>query len=132
MENNFERALADLGVTPFDADDFCSFSLQRDDQSSIVVNLFRDTNADLLRMSAYTSNIVPQSLSREFFVRFATAAMEPFRDNIGVGMTEESERLCVYYNVAMKDYKPGNSVIVLEALLRQVEKWDEILPFAAG
>jgi hypothetical protein len=130
MNPNFDIALVDLGFSTFGDNDFFNFSLQREDQTDIVINLFRDNDAALLRMSAYTSNIVPFSISRRFFGEFARAALEPFRHGVGVGMTENSERLCVYFNLPVDDYIQGNSVIVLETLLQEVEKWDELLPLA--
>jgi len=130
MNPNFDIALVDLGFSTFGDNDFFNFSLQREDQTDIVINLFRDNDAALLRMSAYTSNIVPFSISRRFFGEFARAALEPFRHGVGVGMTDNSERLCVYFNLPVDDYIQGNSVIVLETLLQEVEKWDELLPLA--
>ena len=130
MNPNFDIALVDLGFSTFGDNDFFSFALQSEDQSDIVINLFRDNEAALLRMSAYTSHIVPYSVSRRFFGEFARAALEPFRHGVGVGMTENSERLCVYFNMPVSDYIQGNSVIVLESLLQEVEKWDALLPLA--
>ena len=130
MSPNFDLALTDLGFSTFGDNDLFQFLLEREDRTSIVVSLFRDPEATLLRMAAYTSNIVPFSVTRRFFGEFARAALEPFRHGVGIGMTEDSERLCVYFNMPIANYISGNSVLVLESLLQEIEKWDELLPLA--
>lgn len=132
MTDNFDLALNDLGFSTFGDKDFFHYSLQREDNSVIDVTLYRDQEEDILHMSAFTSNVVPYSISRQFFNQFAKAALEPFRNGVGVGIPEESERICVYYNLTVKDYQSGKSVLALENIIDQVEKLDEILPMAAG
>ncbi|GEM_PF-2996912 len=131
MANSFDSALTDLGFSSFGESNRFDFALQRGDSGEIAVSLYRDCEENTLRISAYTSNAVPYSISRQFFSHFALAALEPFRDGIGIGMPENSDRICVFYSLPMKNYLPGNSVIVLEHLIEQVEKWDELLPYAA-
>ncbi|MET3105919.1 hypothetical protein AAKU58_000734 [Oxalobacteraceae bacterium GrIS 1.18] len=130
MTNNFDLALADLGFPSFGDDDFFNFSLERGDKTHISVSLHRDQESNLLRISACTSNGISHGVSQQFFEQFAQAAMEPFRDGFGVGMLENSDRLCVFYSLPIQDYVVGKSSAILEKLIEQVEKWDALLPYA--
>lgn len=132
MKNNFDAALSDLGFPPFGEHNGLAFDLERNNKTVIAVQLFRDQQKDSLRISAFTSNIVPFSISRQFLGQLARAALEPFRDGIGVGMHADSEQLCVYYNLPVTDYIAGSSSLVLEKIIEQVELWDDLLPHAAG
>jgi len=132
MTDDFDRALQDLGFDSFNGKNFFDFSLQRDDGSTIAFSLFRDEQAAALRISAYTSNTLPASITNQFFRLFASAALEPLRGGIGVGIPEGKEHLCVYFTLPVKNYQPGDSMLVLEKLIEQIEKWDELLPFAGN
>ena len=130
MTGNFDLALKDLGFDSFEERNFFDFSLRRDDNTTISVSLYRDEQAGALRISAYTSNQVPPSISNKFFRLFASAALEPLRGGIGIGIPEGKHHLCVFFTLPIKNYQPGDSILVLEQLIEQVEKWDQLLPFS--
>jgi len=132
MNSEFDRALQDLGFDSFNGKNFFDFGLQRDDKSTIAVNLFRDEQAAALRISVFGSKPVPASVSNAFFRLFAAAALEPLRGGIGVGIQEGNEHLCVFFTLPVKNYQPRDSVLVLEKLIAEIEKWDELLPFAGS
>lgn len=132
MTGNFDLALKDLGFDSFDGRNFFDFSLQREDSSTIAVSLYRDEQAGALRISAYTSNQIPASISNKFFRLFANAALEPLRGGIGVGIPEGKHHLSVFFTLPIMNYQPGDSVLVLEQLVEHVEKWDALLPFAGS
>ena len=132
MTDNFITALNDLGFDSFNGKHFFDFSLQRQDNTEIAVTLFRDERAGVLRISAFTTNKLPAAVSHRFFMHFAHVALEPMRGGIGVGVPENQDHLCVFFNLPIANYLPGSSVLVLEKLIEQVERWDELLPFAGG
>jgi len=128
MHNEFDLAIADLDVAlTFNENNFAKFVLQREDNSKIIITLFKDIEQYSLRMTAHTSNAIPSPVSPDFFARFAQAALEPLRGGIGVGMNQGDEYMCVYYTLSLKNYVRGQSRIALESLIEQVEVWDAVL-----
>lgn len=125
MNDPFDQALADLGVAnTFDHNNTYQVTLRRDDDAEIEVMLFRDLEAHSLCVSAFGSQSLPQLISRELFLRFANAAAEPMRGNLGVGVLPGSERICIYQQLSMRSYRRGDSALALENVLEQVADWD--------
>ncbi|MCD6027674.1 MAG: hypothetical protein K0R08_2193 [Solimicrobium sp.] len=128
MKNEFDLAIDDLGVViKFNDVNLAKFALQREDNSEILITLYRDVEHYLLRMTAHTSRTIPSEISPEFFTRFAQSALEPLRGGIGIGMSEGARNLCVYYALPLQHYVQGQSLTVLESLVEKVEEWDALL-----
>ena len=127
MTNNFDRALTDLGFSSFGENNLFTYVLQRETGGDILVNLYRDVDSKMLRVSALTSNAVPATISCNFFRKITSAALEPFRDGVGVGIAEEDDHVCVYFSLPIENYVSGNSVVVLAEILEQIENWDALL-----
>jgi hypothetical protein len=128
MNETFDLAIADLNIAVnFNDNNFARFVLQREDHSEIFISLFKDVEQSILRMTAYTSHIIPEHITSDFFARFAQRALEPLRGGIGIGMSQGCDKLCLYYTLSLKDYVEGQSLAALEKLVEQVEVWDETL-----
>lgn len=128
ISDAFEVAINELGIAvTFNDNHFGKFVLQREDHSEIFVTLFKDLEQATLRMTAYTSGVIPEHITSDFFTRFAERALEPLRGGIGIGISQGCSNLCLYYTLALQNYVSGQSLCALEKLVEQVEEWDTLL-----
>ena len=125
----FSDALTGLGIdVQFDHDNLFSCSLAKDnDDAGLLLSAYRDTESMSLRLSIMTRNGITDRLDTTFWTEFAQMAMGPFRDEVGIGILDRTNKIAIYYSFQLSGQPQGHAMKIIEQLTETAEYWDEKL-----
>ena len=118
----------ELGIdAKFDASGKFSCILQSQDSDPLLLVTCVNHDNRELKLSVTTHNKVPNTIHSDFFSDFASKAIEPFRDGIGIGILEGTKNITVYQAIKTTDIRKEFIIITLESLVKEAEDWNRKL-----
>ena len=128
--NVLENAFEELGIdAKLDTTGKFSCILQSQESDPLLLVAYLDHDNRVLKLSVTTHNEVPNTIHSEFFSDFASKAIEPFRDGIGIGVLEGAKNITVYQSVKTTDIRKEFIIITLESLVKEAEDWNKKLAY---
>ena len=121
-------AFEELGIdAKFDTMGRFSCILQTQDSDPLLLVAYLDRDDRVLKLSVTTHNEVPNTIHSAFFSDFASKAIEPFRDGIGIGVLEGAKNITVYQSINTTDIRKEFIIVALESLVKEAEDWNKKL-----
>ncbi|MBU2898150.1 hypothetical protein [Vibrio hepatarius] len=118
----------ELGIdAKFDSTGKFTCILQSQGSDPLLLVAYLDHVNRILKLSVTTHHEVPNTIHSEFFSDFASKAIEPFRDGIGIGVLEGAKNITVYQSVKTTDIRKEFIIITLESLVKEAENWNKKL-----
>ncbi|WP_299003510.1 hypothetical protein [uncultured Shewanella sp.] len=125
----FSSALSGLGVNiEFDQSNIFSCALTKEnEEQGLFLSAYRDLDNMSLHLSVMTRHEVNDMLDSHFWTEFATQAMGPFRNDMGIGILEGTRKITVYQSFQLSGKPQNYAMQIIEQLTEAAEYWDEKL-----